>query len=224
MTVVGVTGTNGKTTTTHLLASILERGGPPCGVIGTLTGAHTTPEAPELQADARPLPRRRAAGRGDGGVVARAGSAPRRRHAVRRRRVHQPRPRPPRLPRHDGALLRGQGRGCSRRRLAALGVVNADDAHGRRLLADASIPTEALLAGRRRPICTVGAVGSSFRWRGHDVAVAPRRPVQRRERLGRGHAAAELGRGARRDRRRAGRAPVRCPGGSSRSTPASRSP
>ncbi|MCU1496530.1 MAG: murE [Acidimicrobiales bacterium] len=47
--VVGVTGTNGKTTTTHLLAAILEAAGRPCGVIGTLTGARTTPEAPELQ-------------------------------------------------------------------------------------------------------------------------------------------------------------------------------
>jgi UDP-N-acetylmuramoyl-L-alanyl-D-glutamate--2,6-diaminopimelate ligase len=49
LAVVGVTGTNGKTTTTHLLRSILEAGGWPTDVIGTLTGARTTPEAPELQ-------------------------------------------------------------------------------------------------------------------------------------------------------------------------------
>ncbi|MFZ9630324.1 MAG: Mur ligase family protein, partial [Ilumatobacteraceae bacterium] len=49
MQVVGVTGTNGKTTTTTLLASILRHAGRPTGVIGTLTGRHTTPEAPELQ-------------------------------------------------------------------------------------------------------------------------------------------------------------------------------
>jgi UDP-N-acetylmuramoyl-L-alanyl-D-glutamate--2,6-diaminopimelate ligase len=48
--VVGVTGTNGKTTTTHLLRSILEADGRPAAVIGTLTGARTTPEATELQA------------------------------------------------------------------------------------------------------------------------------------------------------------------------------
>jgi len=48
--VVGVTGTAGKTTMTHLLASILAADGRPCGVIGTLSGARTTPEAPELQA------------------------------------------------------------------------------------------------------------------------------------------------------------------------------
>ena len=48
--IVGVTGTNGKTTTTSLLASILDEAGMRCGVIGTLTGKHTTPEAPDLQA------------------------------------------------------------------------------------------------------------------------------------------------------------------------------
>ncbi|HMS90092.1 MAG TPA: UDP-N-acetylmuramyl-tripeptide synthetase [Acidimicrobiales bacterium] len=47
--VVGVTGTNGKTTTTHLLAAVLNRAGRNCGVIGTLSGVRTTPEAPELQ-------------------------------------------------------------------------------------------------------------------------------------------------------------------------------
>lgn len=50
LTIVGVTGTNGKTTTTSLIAAILEAGGMATGVIGTLTGKHTTPEAPELQA------------------------------------------------------------------------------------------------------------------------------------------------------------------------------
>jgi len=50
LAVLGVTGTAGKTTVTHLLASILEADGRPCGVIGTLSGERTTPEAPELQA------------------------------------------------------------------------------------------------------------------------------------------------------------------------------
>jgi UDP-N-acetylmuramoyl-L-alanyl-D-glutamate--2,6-diaminopimelate ligase len=48
--VVGVTGTAGKTTTTHLTAAVLSAAGQPCGVVGTLSGARTTPEAPELQA------------------------------------------------------------------------------------------------------------------------------------------------------------------------------
>jgi UDP-N-acetylmuramoyl-L-alanyl-D-glutamate--2,6-diaminopimelate ligase len=55
--VYGVTGTNGKTTTTYLLRSIAEAAGLPCGVIGTLGGQfagrtwpleNTTPLALEL--------------------------------------------------------------------------------------------------------------------------------------------------------------------------------
>jgi UDP-N-acetylmuramoyl-L-alanyl-D-glutamate--2,6-diaminopimelate ligase len=48
--VVGVTGTNGKTTTTWFLRSILQHAGRPTGLIGTLSGARTTPEATDLQA------------------------------------------------------------------------------------------------------------------------------------------------------------------------------
>jgi UDP-N-acetylmuramoyl-L-alanyl-D-glutamate--2,6-diaminopimelate ligase len=47
--VVGVTGTAGKTTVTHLVRSIWEAAGRSCGVIGTLSGARTTPDATELQ-------------------------------------------------------------------------------------------------------------------------------------------------------------------------------
>ena len=46
--IVGITGTNGKTTVAHLIAAIATAAGRSCGVIGTLTGARTTPEAPEL--------------------------------------------------------------------------------------------------------------------------------------------------------------------------------
>lgn len=49
MRVIGVTGTNGKTTTVSLLATILAHIGRPVSTIGTLTGAMTTPEAPVLQ-------------------------------------------------------------------------------------------------------------------------------------------------------------------------------
>ena len=58
LTVVGVTGTNGKTTTIYLLAAILDAAGWPCGRIGSVgydTGGtareaeRTTPEAPEVQ-------------------------------------------------------------------------------------------------------------------------------------------------------------------------------
>lgn len=56
---VGITGTNGKTTTAHLVSQLLERQGVSCGWIGTLgagygevrlPGHYTTPFPPELQA------------------------------------------------------------------------------------------------------------------------------------------------------------------------------
>lgn len=58
LTLVGITGTNGKTTTSYLLASIFEAAGVRCGRIGTvghrigdreIETARTTPEAPEIQ-------------------------------------------------------------------------------------------------------------------------------------------------------------------------------
>jgi UDP-N-acetylmuramoyl-L-alanyl-D-glutamate--2,6-diaminopimelate ligase len=49
LSVVGVTGTNGKTTTTHLLGSILRAAGRRTEVLGTLSGRYTTPEAARLQ-------------------------------------------------------------------------------------------------------------------------------------------------------------------------------
>jgi UDP-N-acetylmuramoyl-L-alanyl-D-glutamate--2,6-diaminopimelate ligase len=68
---LGVTGTNGKTTTTRLLAHLLHHAGRPCGSIGTLgielagpggfasPGTYTTPLAPDLY---RSLARMRQAG------------------------------------------------------------------------------------------------------------------------------------------------------------------
>ncbi|WP_067922153.1 UDP-N-acetylmuramoyl-L-alanyl-D-glutamate--2,6-diaminopimelate ligase [Alicyclobacillus shizuokensis] len=56
--VIGVTGTNGKTTVTHLIEQVLSMAGRKTGLIGTLgsriggeyrTGVNTTPEAVELQ-------------------------------------------------------------------------------------------------------------------------------------------------------------------------------
>ena len=50
LTLVGITGTNGKTTTTFLLRAVFEAAGLHADVLGTLSGTRTTPEAPELQA------------------------------------------------------------------------------------------------------------------------------------------------------------------------------
>ncbi|MBV8463827.1 MAG: UDP-N-acetylmuramoyl-L-alanyl-D-glutamate--2,6-diaminopimelate ligase [Acidimicrobiales bacterium] len=55
LTMVGVTGTNGKTTVTHLVAAVLDAAGARTGVIGTLDGVRTTPEAPELERRLRDL-------------------------------------------------------------------------------------------------------------------------------------------------------------------------
>jgi UDP-N-acetylmuramoyl-L-alanyl-D-glutamate--2,6-diaminopimelate ligase len=62
--VVGVTGTNGKTTTAFLVRALLQAAGWPCGLLGTVTSfvggrerpvARTTPEAIDLQADFRAM-------------------------------------------------------------------------------------------------------------------------------------------------------------------------
>ncbi len=49
LTMIGVTGTNGKTTVTRLLGDLLSALGRPTNVMGTLSGARTTPEATEVQ-------------------------------------------------------------------------------------------------------------------------------------------------------------------------------
>src|SRR5262245_19663390 len=64
LVLVGITGTNGKTTTSYLLASVFEAAGITCGRIGTvgyrvgrkeIEAERTTPEAPELQAMLRDM-------------------------------------------------------------------------------------------------------------------------------------------------------------------------
>ena len=60
LNLIGVTGTNGKTTVTHLIQKLYEANGENCALIGTLghkyssedsyrDAKHTTPQAPELQ-------------------------------------------------------------------------------------------------------------------------------------------------------------------------------
>jgi UDP-N-acetylmuramoyl-L-alanyl-D-glutamate--2,6-diaminopimelate ligase len=49
LTMVGVTGTNGKTTVIHLVQAVLEQAGIRTGLVGTLGGERTTPESPDLQ-------------------------------------------------------------------------------------------------------------------------------------------------------------------------------
>jgi UDP-N-acetylmuramoyl-L-alanyl-D-glutamate--2,6-diaminopimelate ligase len=62
--VVGITGTNGKTTTSYLIEGILEKAGTPCAVLGTISyrfgeviieAPNTTPESVDLQRTLRQL-------------------------------------------------------------------------------------------------------------------------------------------------------------------------
>jgi UDP-N-acetylmuramoyl-L-alanyl-D-glutamate--2,6-diaminopimelate ligase len=64
LAVVGITGTSGKTTTTHLVRHLLEAAGRPCGLLGGVTSivggqervaVRTTPEAIDLQATFREM-------------------------------------------------------------------------------------------------------------------------------------------------------------------------
>jgi UDP-N-acetylmuramoyl-L-alanyl-D-glutamate--2,6-diaminopimelate ligase len=137
---VGITGTNGKTTATYLLRSILEEAGWPTGVIGTLDGARTTPESPHLQ---RQLARLR-----DEGCAASAIEVTS--HALVQHRVDGIR--------FDVAVFTNLSRDhldyhetmeayfAAKARLftperARFAVVNRDDEFGRRLLDRAEIPT-----------------------------------------------------------------------------------
>lgn len=84
--VVGITGTNGKTTTAYLLHAMLGAAGIPCGMLGTVQyrigdeereAARTTPEAPDVQALLREM-----VDRGCGACVMEVSS-----HALALRRV-----------------------------------------------------------------------------------------------------------------------------------------
>lgn len=68
LSVIGITGTNGKGTTAYLIEAILNRAGRSCGIIGTMgakigdetiTLERTTPEAPDLQRLLSEMVRRR---------------------------------------------------------------------------------------------------------------------------------------------------------------------
>ncbi|MGA9078450.1 MAG: UDP-N-acetylmuramoyl-L-alanyl-D-glutamate--2,6-diaminopimelate ligase [Acidimicrobiales bacterium] len=158
---VGITGTNGKTTTTYLLRSILERAGWPSGVIGTLEGARTTPESPHLQ---RALAEMR-----DAGIVATAVEVTS--HALVQHRVDGIR--------FDVAVFTNLSRDhldyhetieayfAAKARLftpdrARFAVVNRDDEFGRRLLDRAEIPTVSYSLDDVREL-SLGLTETSFR-------------------------------------------------------------
>jgi UDP-N-acetylmuramoyl-L-alanyl-D-glutamate--2,6-diaminopimelate ligase len=170
LTVIGVTGTNGKTSVTHLLASILDCHGAPCAVIGTLDGVRTTPEAPLIQ---KILDEARRHGR-------RAAAMEVSSHALTEARVdgiafdaavftnlsqdH--------LDHHTTmeayfaakASLFEEGR-------AALAVVNVDDGWGRRLVDQLRIPVVTFGSGDATRIES-GPGRTVFEWRGRKVEMS----------------------------------------------------
>ena len=167
LAVLGVTGTSGKTTTTHLLGAIARSAGLPAEVIGTLSGPRTTPEAPELQAALAA-----AVAAGTGTVAMEVSS-----HALALGRVRGTRFAVAVFTNlsHDHldfhtdlddyfaakALL-------FRPDLSDRAVVNLDDPYGARLAADAAIPTEGYGLADAEDL-EVGAARCRFRWRGARV-------------------------------------------------------
>jgi len=172
--VVGITGTNGKTTTTHLLAAILEAAGRPTGTIGNLNaapgGPPNTPEGPELQA--------RLAGLRDEGmtaVVMEVSSI-----ALSRGRINGTRFRlaaftnlsPDHLDHHGTmeAYFAAKAR-LFEPDLSEAAVVNIDDPKGRLLLDAAVIPTEPYSLADASDVVT-DLSGSSFTWRGQRLRIS----------------------------------------------------
>ncbi len=171
LAVVGVTGTNGKTTTTHMLKAVLEADGRAVEVIGTLSGPRTTPEAIELQAALAG-----AVDRGTTAVALEVSS-----HALALHRVDAiwfsvavfTNLSPEHLDFHDGMddYFEVKARLFTPER-ARVAVVNADDPWGRRLLDAARLPTRAFSLHDAAGL-ELGPDGARFRWDGHPVWLRP---------------------------------------------------
>jgi UDP-N-acetylmuramoyl-L-alanyl-D-glutamate--2,6-diaminopimelate ligase len=167
LTVIGVTGTNGKTTTVQLVVNMFEAAGRTARAMGTLTGTRTTPESPDLQATL--------AGWRDEGVHAVAMEVSS--HALALHRVDGTRFRVAVFTNLSGDHLDFHGTMDdyyeAKARLFApefadAAVVNRDSSHGRRLIEDVSIPTVGYSVDDLREV-EVGIEASRFRWRGHPV-------------------------------------------------------
>ena len=188
---IGVTGTNGKTTTTWMLQNIFRAAQRKVEVLGTLSGARTTPESPDLQ-------RRLAQWRDDGvDVVAMEVSS----HAIDQHRIDSMKFRVAvftnlsrdHLDYHGSmeeyfetkARLFDSAR-CDR------AVVNLDSPYGR-LLADAStVPTDGYSLDEVEGL-QLSVDGSSFRWAGHEVNLTIGGTFNVSNALAAAHAARALG-------------------------------
>ena len=171
--VVGITGTNGKTTTTHLLAAILEAAGRPAGTIGNLNavpgGPPNTPEGPALQARLAGLREE-----GKAAVVMEVSSL-----ALSQGRVNGTRFRlaiftnlsPDHLDHHGTmeAYFAAKAR-LFEPALSDAAVVNADDPRGRLLLDAAVIPTEPYSLADATDV-EADLRGTSCTWRGERLRI-----------------------------------------------------
>ncbi|MEA3218910.1 MAG: UDP-N-acetylmuramoyl-L-alanyl-D-glutamate--2,6-diaminopimelate ligase, partial [Acidimicrobiia bacterium] len=167
--VIGVTGTNGKTTVAHLIGTILSSAGRPCPVLGTLTGARTTPEAPDLQAALSNFLDRGAA------AVAMEVSS----HALALHRVdglHFALAMFTNLSRDhldfhgtEAAYFQAKAR-LFDPDLSARAVVNLDDPRGRLLRDAALIPTVGYALADAADV-QLSPGGTQFRWRGAPMSV-----------------------------------------------------
>jgi UDP-N-acetylmuramoyl-L-alanyl-D-glutamate--2,6-diaminopimelate ligase len=169
---VGVTGTNGKTTVTQILGDLLSAVGHPTNVMGTLSGVRTTPEATELQ---RVLAGVRDRQKSDGlrHAVAMEVSS----HALAQSRVegihfdvavftnlsHD------HLDYHGTMEEYFEAKASLFTSSHALrGVVHADDPWGRRLMERARIPMVAVHHTDASDV-VLGAGRTEFTWRGHRI-------------------------------------------------------
>ena len=124
MSVVGITGTNGKTTTAYLLRARIRSGGKEIGTAGhgglhggrlrAVSASRTTPEAPDVQRMFRLMVDRGCARVRDGSLVARACARTSGRNAVCCGRVHEPDAGPPRLSQATWRVTSRRSGDCSR--------------------------------------------------------------------------------------------------------------
>ena len=168
--VIGVTGTNGKTTTAHLLAAILRQHGWETEVVGTLSSVRTTPEAPDLQRKFAELLQA-----GKHAVVMEVSS-----HALAQDRVIGTRFRASiftNLSREHldfhGTIERYFSAKASlfRSELTDVGIINRDDVHGKLLVDSVEIETETFGESDAADIES-DASHHAFTWRNQRIEVS----------------------------------------------------
>jgi UDP-N-acetylmuramoyl-L-alanyl-D-glutamate--2,6-diaminopimelate ligase len=167
LTVVGVTGTNGKTTTAHLVRACLEAAGMPTGVIGTMTGERTTPEASDLQ---RTLARFVSDGKGAGVMeVSSVGLARHRVDGTWFAAGIFTNLSPDELTIHGSVEAYFEAKASLfRADRCGVGIVNGDDEWGQRILA--TRPVRLAAFGRRdAEVVAHDRSSSTFVWRGQRI-------------------------------------------------------